>query len=261
MSVNSIYRWHEGALSPLEYCDMTDTVIEVADSWLVTEGLCLALSLHQDRFSGSIDPGLRATLDVDAFWDAALSLIPRAGDWFPRGELQSRSGAPLLIFRLRSAPALSSSVIVATQLGSDPRTTPRVKGPDLDAMLRLRTGVQPLGAGEAIILTSDGYVVEGAYSGLLWWRGEILCGPPREFDRIESVTVRTVLTLALALGIETHEEAVTPAELDGVELWSLSALHGIRIVTGWVDGPGLAELPGRLAQWRSRLGALRRPLP
>jgi hypothetical protein len=54
---------------------------------------------------------------------------------------------------------------------------------------------------------------------------------------------------------------VTPAELDGTELWALSALHGIRIVTSWVDGPQLAEQPGRLATWRTRLDALRKPLP
>ena len=48
------------------------------------------------------------------------------------------------------------------------------------------------------------------------------------------------------------------AELDGTELWALSALHGIRIVTRWVDGPELAEKPGRLATWSARLDSLRR---
>ena len=66
--------------------------------------------------------------------------------------------------------------------------------------------------------------------------------------------------VAAALGLDTHEEAVTPAELDGTELWALSALHGIRIATSWVDGPSLAEQPGRLATWRARLDALRRPI-
>jgi hypothetical protein len=44
-------------------------------------------------------------------------------------------------------------------------------------------------------------------------------------------------------------------------VWALNALHGIRIVTGWVDGPATAELPGRLDVWRARLDALRKPLP
>jgi branched-subunit amino acid aminotransferase/4-amino-4-deoxychorismate lyase len=161
---------------------------------------------------------------------------------------------------LRSAPERSRSAVLASWTGRDPRTAPTVKGPDLDAMMRIRTSVQPLGATEAVILSTGGFVVEGAYSALLWWRGSILCGPPAEFPRIDSVTARSVLTVAAALGIDTHEEAVTPAELDGTEVWVLSALHGIRIATAWVNGPDLAELPGRLDTWRGRMDALRRAI-
>jgi len=54
---------------------------------------------------------------------------------------------------------------------------------------------------------------------------------------------------------------VTPDELDGLEIWALNALQGIRIVTEWIDGPSTAEQPGRLALWRARLDRLRKPLP
>ena len=102
---------------------------------------------------------------------------------------------------------------------------------------------------------------QGSWSRLQsWWRGDILCSPPTQFERIDSVTARSVLTLATALGLDTHEEACTPAELDGTEVWALSALHGARIATAWVDGPQLAERPGRLGAWRARLDALRRPI-
>jgi branched-subunit amino acid aminotransferase/4-amino-4-deoxychorismate lyase len=256
----AIYRWADGALHPLDYCDMTDTVVEVADSWFVGAGRAFALGLHRGRFLGSISPERHAQLDVEAFWDAVIAAIPREGDWFPRVELQSRGGAPLLVFRLRSAPERTRSVVVASNPGADPRTAPTVKGPDLESMLRIRTAVQARGAEEAIVLSDDGYVVEGAYSGLLWWRGEILCGPADELERVDSVTAKSVLALAAALGTEVFHEAVTPAELDGVELWALSALHGIRIVTEWVDGPSLAERPGRLGLWRDKLAALARPI-
>jgi len=251
MSVQSISRWHDGVLEPLEYCDMTETSIVVADSWRVVEGKVRALGLHRDRFLSS------AGEDAEAFWDAAIDAIPRTGDWFPRVEQHSNGR---LVFRLRSTPETSRSAVLASWGGDDPRTEPAIKGPDLESLLRIRTSVQSEGATEAVILSPDGYVVDGAYSALLWWRGEILCGPPREFERVDSVTSRSVLTLATALGLDTHEEAVTPAELDGTELWVLSALHGIRIATGWVDGPQLAEKPGRLAAWQGRLDALRRAL-
>lgn len=249
MSVTSIYRWHEGALEALEHCDMTATTIEAADSWLVSDGRTLALDLHRTRF-------LASAPDAAAFWDAAIAAIPRDGDWFPRVELHNTNR---LVFRLRSAPERARSAVLATWTGMDPRETPRVKGPDLARLMAVRTSVQKLGADDAAILTPDGYVVEGATTAMLWWRGGILCSPPTEFDRVDSVTARSVLTLARALGLDTHEEAVTPAELDGTELWALNALHGIRIVTNWVDGPALAEQPGRLAAWRTRMDALRKP--
>jgi hypothetical protein len=257
MSESSIHRWHEGELVPLDYCDMADTTIAAADSWLVTDGSTLALDLHRRRFfeaaGGLID-------DLDGFWDASIATIPRTGDWFPRVEVQLRSGAALAVFRLRSAPELTRSVRVASHDGADPRTAPRTKGPDTAVLLRLRTEAQAAGADEAVIL-SDGFVVEGAYSAILWWRGDVLCAPSPELDRVDSVTARSVITLATALGIEVYYESVVPAELDGCEIWALSALQGIRIVTEWIDGPAAAELPGRLATWRARLERLRRPLP
>jgi branched-subunit amino acid aminotransferase/4-amino-4-deoxychorismate lyase len=254
---SATYRWHDGALHPIDRPDADAEAVAAADSWLVTGGRTLAIGLHRARFLAAVQTGLGA----EAFWDAALAAIPRDGDWFPRVELRSRSGAPTFDFVLRGAPARSRSVVLATHAGGDPRTTPTVKGPDLAALALARAAVQPLGAGEAVILSPDGYVVEGAYSSLVWWRGAILCSPPASLERIDGVTVRSLLGLAAALGVETHEELVTPAELDGTELWSLSALHGPRIVTSWVGGPGTAELPGRLALWRTRLEALRHPLP
>jgi hypothetical protein len=237
-----VYRWRDGELELLDYCDMTERRIVVADSWLETDGRVLARELHRERFE-------RTAGDQAEFWKALPTHAE--GDWFPRVELHDNGQ---LIFRERSAPERTRSVTVATAT-NDPRTQPTVKGPDLETMLRLRTLAQP--AGEAIIL-HDGFVVEGAYSALVWWRGNILCHPSSEFERVDSITARVVQTLATALGVETFEEAVTPAELDGTELWTLNALHGPRIVTSWTDGPGLAELPGRLETWRTRLTALRR---
>jgi branched-subunit amino acid aminotransferase/4-amino-4-deoxychorismate lyase len=260
MSVESIYRWHGGELVALDYCDMTDTRIEVADSWLVTEGTTLGLDLHRRRFLDSMADAARESTAANAFWIAARESTPGDGDWFPRVELQNRLGSQLLVLRMRSAPERSNHATVATWTDGDPRTAPSIKGPDLDAMIRVRTAVQARGASEAVIVNADGYAVETSQSGLLWWRGDILCGPPAEFARVDSVTVRTLRTLATALGLETWEEAMTPTELAGTEIWALNALHGIRLVTEWIDGPKVAQLPGRLGLWRARMDALRKPI-
>jgi hypothetical protein len=260
MSTTSIFRWHGGHLQPLEYCDMFGAVIAVADSWLVTDGTVLALEVHRSRFLGGIN-GDHPGLDAAGFWAAAIAQIPRTGDWFPRVELQLRHGAPLLVLRLRSAPERTKSVRLATHRGPDPRTSPLIKGPDTAALLRLRTEAQGRGADEAVIVSTEGFVIEGAYSSLLWWRGEFLCAPSLDLQRVDSVTARSVIALATALGTDVHYESVTPRELDGLEIWCLNALQGIRIVTAWIDGPEPAELPGRLALWRARLDRLRKPLP
>ena len=257
MSESSVYRWHAGGLHLLDYCDLTDVAIAVADSWLVTEGTVLALDLHRQRFFAVANELIN---DLDRFWSTSIAAIPRTGDWFPRVELQLRDGAPLAVFRLRGAPELSRSVRLASHLGADPRTAPCIKGPDTAALLRIRTEAQANGAGEAVILSADGFVVEGAYSAIFWWRGDVLCAPSPELDRVGSVTARSVIALATALGTEVHFESVLPAELDCCEIWAVSSLHGIRIVTAWLDGPAPAELPGRLSAWRARLDRLRQPL-
>jgi branched-subunit amino acid aminotransferase/4-amino-4-deoxychorismate lyase len=243
-----MYRWRGNQLEPIDYCDMTDTAIVAADSWLVSDGATLAIDAHKERF-------FAAAGRHDEFWEAVVATVPSAGEWFPRVEFHDTGR---LLFRLRSAPERYRSVVVASHRGADPRTTPTIKGPDLAALTRCRTAVQSIGASEAVILSEDGYVVEGTTTALVWWRGSILCFPPGGLERVPSVTAGSLIALATALGVETFEEPVTPAELDGTELWALNALHGVRIVTTWVDGPQLAELPGRARLWRERLTALTR---
>lgn len=263
------YLWRDGALAPVPDGAVAEAAIAVADSFLVQGGSALALDLHRDRFAGSVRAelgerpegrGLGGSADLDGFWSAALAAIPRTGDWFPRLELQRDGASPALVLRLRPAPARSASVTLISHEGADPRIRPRVKGPDLAALGRVRSAAARRGAGEVAILSPEGFVVEGAYSALLWWRGGTLCAPPDDLDRVDSVTARTVLTVAAALETPVLREPATPAELDGLEIWALSSLHGIRIVTGWIDGPRPAEQPGRLRAWRARLGKLSRPL-
>jgi branched-subunit amino acid aminotransferase/4-amino-4-deoxychorismate lyase len=274
MSVATTSRWQGGVLEPRDDCDAAPAAILAADSWLVSEGTVLALGLHRARFLDAVSELAERhartaevdALDVDAFWDAAISSIPRAGDWFPRVELRVQHDAAELLLRMRPSPERYRSLTLATFRGRDPRTEPWIKGPDLEAMTRLRTEAQQLGADEAVLLGGvDGapaeFVAEGATTALAWWTGEALCVPSIELPRIDSVTLRSVLALAAATGVDVLHDTVTPEALEGCEVWALNALHGIRIVTGWVDGPATAELPGRLDVWRARLDALRKPLP
>jgi branched-subunit amino acid aminotransferase/4-amino-4-deoxychorismate lyase len=261
MSAAAVSLWRENHLEPRDDCDVLPATIEAADSWLVDEGIVRGLDLHRTRFMTSIPRGRYRELDPGAFWDACIAAIPRTGQWFPRVELRTQLLQPQLLFRLREAPELRRSIVLATHHGRDPRTAPRFKGPDLEAMTRLRTQAQRSGADEAVILTRDGYIADGSTTCLVWWRGDALSVPSNDIERIDSVTVRSVIALATALGVDVLYESVRPADLEGLEVWALNAVHGIRIVTRWVDGPSTAELPGRRATWQARLDALRKPLP
>lgn len=254
----SLLRWGRGGLEPVDVCESGEVEVVAADSWLVVDGRVLGLELHRQRFLEALPP--EWTERGERFWAAAVAAIPAEGEWFPRVDLRGAGERLELQLRVRPAPERTASVVVVTHRGPDRRRQPSIKGPDLGTMLRLRTEAQARGAGEAILTSPEGYVIEGAYSALAWWRGDVLCFPAYELERIDSVTARSLETLASALGVEIAHEHATASELDGHEVWTLSALQGIRIVTEWIDGPALAEQPGRLRLWRRRLESLRRPV-
>jgi len=99
------------------------------------------------------------------------------------------------------------------------------------------------GADEALLLNSDGYVVEGSTSNLFWIRGETVCTPPLPSGILPGVTRAVVLELCEKIGIQTREENITPAELhkmDGAFL-SMSS-SGIAEIT-LLDGKPLKRSP------------------
>lgn len=257
---STLFDWAGGELVARDTCEVAETELLVADSFLVTDGTVLALALHSARFQESARlQGHPDRSELQAFWEAGVGALPREGAWFPRFELVRTRDALRLRFRLRTAPPLGESLVVATA-ASDPRTAPDLKGPDIDRLSVLRQRAQSRGAQEAVIL-DEGFVSDGSTTALLWWRGDTLFAPPLSLARVDSVAARTVRGIAAALRVPLDEEEVRPAQLDGATLWAVNALHGIRPVTAWVDGPALAQDPARTDAWRSRFAALARPLP
>lgn len=253
MDGEQVRYWNGLELGPV--ADDTAAPLLAADSWLVSDGRVRGLDLHRERFVGSVaDAG--GPRDAGAFFDAAIAALPRSGELFPRVELTAEG----LRLRLRPAPALTRSVVLWTS-PVDPRRVPERKGPDIGRLALLRTRAASNGADEAVILDGEGAIVDGATSAVLWWLGDSLVVPPLSSRRVWSVTARTVSVLAGALGVDVIEAPAEPSALDGREVWVANALHGLRLATAWVDGPALAAEPGRLAAWRRRLDALRRPLP
>lgn len=233
----------------VDWCYPHEGALLAADSWRVIDGRVRGLERHGARFMSSV---AEHRPDGERFFADVIAALPSRGDWFPRVELRARDDGTQLGLRLRATPPVDRSVVVAAA-PHDPRRHPLVKGPDLDALQALRVAVQPHGAGEAVILDHRGVIVEGAYSALLWWRDGVLVRPNDSLPRIPSVTGALVLAAARAAGVPLAVEDARPADLDGCELWVLSALHGLRVATEWVDGPVLAVVPQHAAVGRSWL--------
>lgn len=243
--VEDVLVWDGSGLRPAA----AGTDLLVADSWLVDGGATAGLAYHRDRF---VTACRAAGVSAGGFFDAVPAHLPSQGRLFPRVELGA--GAELRL-RVRPAPPTSAEVVLAPHPGPDPRVAPRTKGPDLVMLGAVRAQAVELGAGEAVLCTADGVLLEGAYSAVVWWRGDVLCVPAADLPVLDSVTRRRILDEAARRGVEVCRERVTPADLDGLETWSLSALHGIRAVTGWRGCAVTAGAAERAATWRGYLAA------
>jgi branched-subunit amino acid aminotransferase/4-amino-4-deoxychorismate lyase len=273
----SVWLWQHGELVALPAEELPSSRwgrIAVADSWLVEDGLVRALPLHRARFGETASRHL-PDAEIERFWTAALATIPAEGAWFPRFEVVVRSASsadpapgmstsgtpPLLIARIRPAPVLRDTAVLATHHAPDPRLTPSVKGPDIEALLAARDEHSEHGANDAVILSESGHIVDGTTSAVLWWRNGTLLAPSSSLARVDSITAKSLKLVAHATGSPIGEEFATPRDLDGCEVWAVNALHGIRLVTTWIDGPAVRTTDPVYRLWRDRLAALRRPLP
>lgn len=221
--------------------------LQVADSFLVSEGRVRSIQKHRERFFNSVSK--QSTLDVESFWQQALALIPRTGRVFPRVELSGDN----LVLRLREPIDFKPEVTLWTADEADDRIDPTTKGPDLGygAMLRRKSNLY--GADEAVIVDSEGHVVEGALSSLVWWREDVLCAPDDSIRWLPSVTRSDVFEIADQAGYETRTEKVFPSDLIGLEVWVMSSLSGIRPVTDWLNLGGQVGASRHFESFQRRL--------
>jgi branched-subunit amino acid aminotransferase/4-amino-4-deoxychorismate lyase len=232
----------------------------VADSWLVRDGRVRGFDRHRDRFLRACTECGGPTRDqLTVFWRDMTAALPRTGEWFPRVELAA--GSLELRLLLRHAPPLGSTVRVWAAGQLDPRTVPRRKGPDLDALARVRRRAIAEGADEAVLIGSSGVLLEGATTSVLWWEDDTLCLPPPRLPLLPGVTTGLVQERARALGLRIAHRERTVAELDGHEVWVVNALHGIRPVTEWTGRPMTAPPAVRAPEWQRWLDGMAEPLP
>jgi len=253
----SFYQFRNGELLAVDIA-LADN-LTVADSFLVTGGSVRGLSRHLERFERSIDDEETAR-QLPEFFAQSVSLMPRSGDWFPR--LEYRESQPVgarLFLRMRPAPERTRVASLWTLDEPDPRSNPQVKGPDLSVCQRIRRKANLNGADEAVIVDQDGYISDGALSAILWWRADTLFAPDESTPWLPSITRELLFDLASQAGYQIGTEQARPVSLMGCEVWSVSALQGVRYVNSWGDLT-LAE-PKKYSPFAKRLALLNESLP
>ena len=228
--------FRDNSLTPVTEGQQSEVQLEVADSWLVEDGRARSIDEHFERFArrvSQISPDCIPLLP--AFFAAVKAIIPTEGRWFPRIEFHAEADAPHHLFlRLRKAPDQLGTLVLWTLPEPDPRQNPTVKGPDLSLGMQMRRNAKMHGADEAVILSESGYVLEGALSSLVWWRGDTLCSSSDDLPWLPSITREEVFSIAAQMGYATRTERVKPADLIDLEIWALSSLQGIRVVSDWI---------------------------
>lgn len=263
MTEPAVYRYHGGVLHNDDWCDPSPLDVVVADSWRVEDGRVVALSRHLDRFRRSV--ATQASLDsppddLEGFLERVLEVVSDPGSWFPRIEWIRRPHGGEFRFHHRPRPHIEHSVVVH-EAPHDPRTTPRVKGPDLARMNQLRALVAKEGAGEALLLDREGFLIEGAYSSLaLWPKNQDTLWVVHSPLRIASITESVLHDIAEEQGVPVVSKDIHRDDVGSGELWVLSALHGIRLVTSWRNGPHVEALSSRRDRWQALWEARATPI-
>lgn len=258
MAAPQTYLWTADGLVESE--PLTPDEVLAADSWRLEEGKVVALERHRVRFQDTVCVHRSLIETSHEFVEAVVDALPREGSWFPRIDLIRHDERVWFRYQQRPRPPVDTRAVVTTAR-LDPRAHPTIKGPDLQALNALRAEAQEEGADEAIIVR-NGYICEGAYSTVMVWsmdKRSLLSMGPQE-PRVPSVTESVIRDIATARGITVAAERFTPGDLDGLEVWIVSALHGIRHARSWIDGPTLVADSGLRSDFQAHWLEKARPI-
>jgi 4-amino-4-deoxychorismate lyase len=134
--------------------------------------------------------------------------------------------------RIPVTPPLRVVVAAVTHPGYPHKTDQR------SAFDAARREAQRHGAGEALLLSRDGWVAEGAFTTLLWWEDGGLAAPPLELGILPSIARERIAGLAGGV----REIRVLPGELRGRAIFLANAARGIMEVVS-LQGESVPQDP------------------
>ncbi len=165
-----------------------------------------------------------------------------------RGYSPKGADRPTLVMSLHPLPALEESPRGWRLLTSSRRlpageSLAQYKTANKLAQILARAEADAAGADEALLLNTDGFVVEGASSNLFWVQAGVVCTPPMTSGVLAGVTRAVVLELCGELALPVQESTVTPAELRQAEGVFLTLSSFGVMAAAEMDGMPLAQSP------------------
>jgi branched-chain amino acid aminotransferase len=136
-----------------------------------------------------------------------------------RGYSPKGAASPTFVMTLHPAPKLDLKNPPRWKLVSASNRLPtheplaRFKTANKLPQILARAQADAAGADEALLLNTDGHVVEGTTSNLFWVKGGIICTPPLAAGILPGVTRVAVLEICGAMAVPTQEIAPRPKEL------------------------------------------------
>lgn len=118
------------------------------------------------------------------------------------------------------------------------------------AQILARSEADAVDAHEALLLNTDGFVVEGSSSNLFWIKGERICTPPLVSGILAGVTRALLRELSVELGLQFQELEISPQQLgqaDGVFL-SLSSVGIAEVISMDGEASSISPLVKKLSR-------------
>lgn len=192
--------------------------------------LNIKLPYSSEALRGFVDELIAKNKMPDALLRLTLSRGVGVRGYSPKG-----ANSPTIVMSLHPAPnhSLGSDGRGAGGEGSFPRwklitsshrlpanePLAQFKTANKLAQILARAEADAAGADEALLLNTDGSVVEGASSNLFWIIGDTICTPPPASGVLPGVTRGVVMEICEKLGLKTREANIAADELkhaDGI---------------------------------------------
>lgn len=166
----------------------------------------------------------------------------------PRGYSPKGAERPSLVMTLHPAPVLSATPArwrLVTSSFRLPANEPLAQFKNCNKLPQIlaRAQADDAGADEALLLNTDGCVVEASSSNLFWVANGAVCTPPLSSGILPGVTRAVILELCPQLGLTCREGRITPQDLieaDAVFI-SLSTMGVVEAAS--LDGKPLRSSP------------------